>query len=368
MPKHAMVIGKFYPPHGGHHLLVDAAAGGAQRVSVVVMGSQVESITLDQRVEWMRDVHAAHQNVHVVGIPCDAPVDVNDPRVWTAQVACMRAAVELVTLEPVDAVFSSEAYGPELARRMGARHISVDPARVAIPTSGTQVRADLAGGWDWLHPVVQAGLATRVVVLGAESSGTTTVSRQLVQRYRNRGGVWARTQWVREYGRDHTLTKLGRARADASAAGLPEPDMDDLVWDDLDFATIASEQTRLENAAAGSGSPLLVCDTDAFTTSVWERRYLGPEGTGSFEASTALLPPRAVYLLTDHVGVPFVQDGTRDGEHLRADMTGWFIEALTRAGHSWVLLTGTLGQRVDLAERVCDQILAHRSRLSDPLG
>ena len=64
------------------------------------------------------------------------------------------------------------------------------------------------------------------------------------------------------------------------------------------------------------------------------------------------------YLLTDHVGVPFVQDGIRDGEHIRADMTGWFVDALTAAGLSWVLLTGTLDERVGLAVRVADRALA----------
>jgi hypothetical protein len=59
--------------------------------------------------------------------------------------------------------------------------------------------------------------------------------------------------------------------------------------------------------------------------------------------------PRPVYLVTDHIDVPFVQDGLRDGEHIRADMTRWFLDALTVTGRSWVLLTGSLDDRVDLA-------------------
>ena len=34
---HALIIGKFYPPHAGHHLLVQSAAATCERVSVVVM-------------------------------------------------------------------------------------------------------------------------------------------------------------------------------------------------------------------------------------------------------------------------------------------------------------------------------------------
>ena len=47
----------------------------------------------------------------------------------------------------------------------------------------------------------------------------------------------------------------------------------------------------------------------------------------------------AVDLLTDHVGVPFEQDGWRDGEHLREWMTGLFEQELTRRGVPWLKLT-----------------------------
>lgn len=366
--RHGLVIGKFYPPHAGHHLLVETAAASADRVTVVVMASMVESIPLADRVAWMRTVHAAQPNVTVVGIRCDAPVDITSEPVWVTQVASMRAAVAQVTSTPVDAVFSSEAYGPELARRFGATHVPVDPDRAAIPLSATQVRAALAAGWEHLHPVVRAGLTARVVVLGAESTGTTTVSRALAEHYRAKGGAWASTQWVPEYGRDYTVAKLDALAAKAARLGLPAPDMDDLAWFTDDFETIAAEQTRLENEAAKAGSPVLICDTDAFATTVWERRYAGNDSFGALKAATVDLPPRTVYLVTDHVGVPFVQDGIRDGEHLREEMTGWFLDALTEAGHSWVLLTGSLEDRLALAVRVVDQVVAHRFSFADPLG
>jgi NadR type nicotinamide-nucleotide adenylyltransferase len=363
-----MVIGKFYPPHPGHHLLVNTAAAQSAKVTVVVMASAAESIPLADRVAWMRQAHADHPNVTVTGIRCDSPVDVTSPAVWAAQVACMRAAVAHADPDPVDAVFSSETYGDELAARMGATHYPVDVDRSAIPLSGTAIRADLPAAWARLHPAVRAGLAARVVVLGSESTGTTTLSRALAGHYRQRGGVWAETQWVPEFGRDYAVEAMERLVQFAAKAGLPEPDMSDVDWQAQAFAEIAQTQTARENAAAAQGSPLLVCDTGAFATSVWERRYLGESSFGSLKAATVDLPRHDVYLLTDHVGVPFEQDGTRDGEHVRADMTAWFIDALTDAGHSWVLLTGTHEERLDLAVRVTDLVLDRRMALADPLG
>ncbi|MET0955217.1 MAG: nicotinamide mononucleotide transporter, partial [Cryobacterium sp.] len=42
---------------------------------------------------------------------------------------------------PVDAVFSSDAYGAELAARLGAEWVQVDPGRRHTPVSGTAIIA-----------------------------------------------------------------------------------------------------------------------------------------------------------------------------------------------------------------------------------
>jgi HTH-type transcriptional regulator, transcriptional repressor of NAD biosynthesis genes len=229
--------------------------------------------------------------------------------------------------------------------------------------SGTAIRANLAGGWDGLIPAARAGLTTRVVVLGAESTGTTTIAEGLARHYRGRGGIWRQTQCVPEAGRDYTQRKWDRARAAAAAGGRPEPVLDELCWTAADFDAVAAEQTGLENAAAAAGSPLLVCDTDAFATSVWERRYLGPAARGPQPWAARLLPRHDVYLVTSHLGVPWRDDGLREGDlAVRAAMTQWFTAALTTAGHSWVPLAGTQAQRLALAIAVTDGILAHRSR------
>ena len=55
---HALVIGKFYPPHAGHEYLIRAAADAARNVTVVVMAADVESIPLDLRVAWLKEMLA----------------------------------------------------------------------------------------------------------------------------------------------------------------------------------------------------------------------------------------------------------------------------------------------------------------------
>ena len=115
-------------------------------------------------------------------------------------------------------------------------------------------------GWSWSAPSPAAPRPSR---------------GPLAARFRARGGVWARTACVEEYGREHTELKWAADVAAAERHGTAPPALDEIGWDTGDFDVVGAEQTRRENDAARNGSPLLVCDTDAFATATWERRYLG---------------------------------------------------------------------------------------------
>jgi nicotinamide riboside kinase len=206
--------------------------------------------------------------------------------------------------------------------------------------------------WDERSPAERARLACRIVLVGAESTGKTTLAQELVEHYRARGGVWANTGWVPEYGREYTellVARQGVAAADGEAASAE--------WTAADFAAIAREQQRQEDAAAASGSPVLFCDTDAFATQLWERRYLGLESTAALEA-VPVSPPHGLYLVTDLAGVPFEQDGIRDGEDFRERMQRWFVDELTERGEPWALVTGTREERLAQSIRLVDDVIA----------
>ena len=128
-------------------------------------------------------------------------------------------------------------------------------------------------------------------------------------------------------------------------------------WTAHDFAVIAIEQQRLEDAAAASGSPVLFCDTDAFATQLWERRYLGAGSTAALDA-VPVSPPRGLYLLADLAGVAFEQDGIRDGEGYRGQMQRWFVEELTARGEPWQLITGARAERLAASIAAVDALLS----------
>jgi len=205
--------------------------------------------------------------------------------------------------------------------------------------------------WFSLPPEIRQKRACRVILVGSESTGKTTLAQQLVATFRSRGGVWTATEWVPEYGREYTellVAQQGVLAAEGEAASAE--------WGPEDFAVIAEQQQRLEDAAAASGSPVLFCDTDAFATQLWERRYLGDGSTAAFDAVPEL-PARGLYLLADIAGVAFEQDGIRDGEGYREAMQQWFVDELTLRDQPWALVTGTRDERLAQSIRLVDRLI-----------
>lgn len=302
-----LTIGKFLPPHRGHKLLIDTATDACDETVAIVCGKPTDPVPPELRGAWLREIHP---RVRVLVI--DDRYDESDSAVWA------RNTIAWLGRSP-DAVFTSEDYGDRYAALMGARHICVDRARIRLPVSGTAVRRDPYAQWEFLEQPVRAWFTKRVCVLGAESTGTTTLARELASALQ--------TEWVEEYGREYSAAKQARGERE---------------WRTAEFVAIAQEQTRREDAAARHANRVLVCDTNAFATALWHRRYVGyvaPEVEALGSAARCDL-----YLLTGDE-IPFVQDGLRDGEHIRHAMHGWFETSLASQPVPWTLLRGSPTER-----------------------
>lgn len=320
MTRRGVIVGKFYPPHRGHKFLIDSGRAQVDRLAVILCWKPGENPPGRLRAGWLREIHP---NVEVIAIEDILPDD--DSKAWAEN------TIKILGYVP-DVVFTSEDYGYPYAAFMGCEHVQVDKARRAVPVSGTAVRANPLKNWDFLEPCVRAFYAKRVCLVGAESTGKTTLAAALAAHYR--------TNWVAEYGREYCEIKFQESA--------------DIPWKSAEFEIIAREQCRREEAAARAANRLLVCDTDAFATSIWHRRYLQERSL----AVEALAAPRRydLYLLTG-VEIPFVQDGTRDGEHIREWMHQTFIEELEATGRPYKIVTGTPEERLRQSIALIDPLL-----------
>jgi HTH-type transcriptional regulator, transcriptional repressor of NAD biosynthesis genes len=318
-----LIVGKFYPPHRGHKHLIDSARLQVDRLIVIVAHHPAQTIPGELRKTWLEEIHPDCE-IHLVPDELD-----DDSRQWA------EFTTKYLRRAP-DVFFSSEDYGPEYAQLMGARHVMIDRARSTVPISGTAVRAAPLDHLDYLEPCVRAYFVRRIVLIGAESTGKTTLARLLAERFQ--------TCWVPEYGREHWERKVHGLAMDGP---LPS-------WSHEEFVHIATEQQARENLAAKTANRVLICDTNAFATGTWHERYYGSRSLAvdaiGREAKADL------YLLTAS-DVPFVQDGFRDGEHIRHWMHERFLDQLSHGSVRWELLSGNHAQRLEAASAAVEAVL-----------
>jgi NadR type nicotinamide-nucleotide adenylyltransferase len=288
---------------------------------VVLLGYKPsQQIPGSVRAGWIRTLHP---DVEVIETLEDIP---NAPQPWAE-----RSLAILQGRRP-DIVFTSEAYGEPWAHFMGARHVTVDIRRDQFPISGTQLRTNLGEYWAMLTPPARAYFAKRICVTGVESSGTTTLAQALAQYYQ--------TVWVPEYGRWYWE---GRRYTPNQAQ-----------WDSYEFVQIARGQMAWEDDLAMQANRLVICDTDPLATHVWHRRYVGFYN----QAVEQLADSRHydLYILTAP-DFGFIQDGTREGEHIRLEMHRWFVEALNERGKPYIIVEGPHERRLAEAIRCIDDLL-----------
>lgn len=318
---HGLVLGKFLPYHAGHAHLIRTARAQVDTLTVLVCSIAREPIAGGHRYQWVRTAHPDCRVVHVSDEVPQAPED--DARFWPIWSDLIRRYAGAV-----DVVFTSESYGEELGVRIGARAVCVDKARRTVPISGTAIRADPMGNWQYIPEVVRPYFVRRVAIVGAESVGKTTLAQQLAERFH--------TAWVPEFGRDYCEERH------ASTLVLP------------DFEAIAWGQVTWEDAAAAVANRVLICDTELHTTCTWSDLISGSRPAWLTAAARARRYD-LILLLDDDV--PWIDDGTRVLERRRREHTHRLRAELESAGRGLLCLSGSYEQRLAEATEAVEALL-----------
>lgn len=341
-----LVVGKFSPLHIGHESVIRHAMSMCEQVLVLGysqppfagcgresrlawVGRRFPNV-LNVQVDdaWLAD-QCASQAVQLRPMPHNSEVD-EDQQEWLSWL------LQTVLLCEPDAMFGSEHYlAPtcdRLSRNFG-RHVVpylVDLHREQFAISASRIRDDIHAHRQWLHPDVYRDFVCRVVLLGAESSGKTTLAQALAAEFD--------TVWVPEYGRQLWEEKDGH-----------------LTLDDLE--TIGSVQVANEEALLGKANGVLFCDTSPLTT-------LGYAGWmfNAAPESLQLLSQRSYDLtILCSTDFGFIQDGTRQSSEFQRVQQQWYEARMAELATPCVIAHGNLGQRIRQLKPVIDGLLGNSS-------
>jgi NadR type nicotinamide-nucleotide adenylyltransferase len=324
------VIGKFLPFHSGHRYLIETALERADAVDVIVVARAADDPGGELRARWIRE---ALPDVRVTLLDGDAEgLAHEDSEGWAA------LTIRVLGGRP-DVVFTSEDYGEAWALALGCDHVLVDRRRRTVPISGTLIRRDPLANLAFLRGGARGHYIKRVCLLGAESTGKTTLARSLADHY---GTVWN--------------PELGHAYSWFRSADST----DWATWRTCEFVEIAALQNWYEDFLAEFADGVLFCDTNAWTTGLFHEVYLGRR---SPEVDAHAAGRRYdLYLLCDPE-TPFAQDelGMRtEGPHRRR-MHDAYLEHLRKSGTPYVLVSGTHAERMAAATAAVDALLVRRA-------
>ncbi len=286
-----MYGGSFDPLHIGHiHDIIKASAMCGELYVAISWCEGRESTQKELRYRWILNSIRHLSNVRMILIEDQAVSKeaYNTDYYWEKGAEDIKKAIG----KPIDAVFCGDDYkGTNRFESLyGPQADVIYFARREVPISSTEIREWAGRNWDYIPDVCKAYYTQKVLIVGSESTGKSTLVQNLAAAYN--------TNYVSEVGRDT-----------CAYAGGEEL----MIAEDL-YENLLRQKIHIMDAAKQSNRILFV-DTDALTTLFYSRFLLTDEKeiaacTRLAEAIHAITKWDLVLFLESTVA--FVQDGTRN--------------------------------------------------------
>jgi len=349
--RRGLVVGKFSPLHSGHQLLIERALADCNEVLVISYSvPEFPRCEASVRERWLAKLFPQTRRLVIDAVrlavicaeraltPRDIPH--NDAPDDMHRRFCAWICHDILHFHP-DAIFTSEDYGDGFAAVFSeclsvatgtprtVVHVCVDPKRSTEPVSGSMLRTNPHANREFLPPTVYSDFVERFCLLGAESTGKTTLAEALAIAYG--------TAWVPEYGRKRWIEKDGQ----------------------LDFADMlrsGQRQIALEHRMVQEASCRLFCDTSPLTTVFYSEVMFGHTDELLLELASRTYD--RVWLCLPDFGL--VQDGTRRDLAFRDRQHAWYVNELDRRGLHYDVLAGSHDQRMARAATLLEST-QHRS-------
>lgn len=264
----AFVLMTALPASEGHIQLVRwAASFGVESVHVMVCGTRNDPIPLYKRVAAMQVAFTNYPYVYIEGLEHNLPdypeqfegtVEEFDQK-WVEKINEHLAEhiPDFEGLDKGDFLIASDIYGARFANNLGVGFAPFDPNRELVKISGTKIRRDPFNNFQYIAPYLRNDMQRTITIFGAESTGKTTMTRKLADRY----NAPYTFEWARPY-----------------LESLPSPE----VTDERMRMIVRGQEALQVSARSQNYAPFIFQDTDLFSTLGYYRIYKGgtPEDIG----------------------------------------------------------------------------------------
>ena len=243
--KIGLTLGKYAPFHLGHKYVIDTAVSEMDRVIVMVYEDDITPIPTHVRANWIRELYP--QGVEVVECYGCLQTVGYTPEIMRAH---ERYILQAVGDRGITHFYSSEDYGEHVSKALAAADRRVDQSRSRFGISSTAIRSDPYKHRAFIPDNVYRDLIVKAVFLGAESTGKTTIVKELARRYA--------TEFVPEYGAEYWLNH-----------------QQDMILSPEQLVEIAKRHIEIEDSKILASNKYCFFDTNAITTYMYSKDYHG---------------------------------------------------------------------------------------------
>ena len=342
--KVGMYGGSFDPLHIGHiHDIIRAAAVCEELYVMISWCEGRESTSKELRYRWILNSTRHLPNVKIIMIEDEAV----SKEVYNTDYYWEKGAQDIKDTigKPIDAVFcGSDYYGTNRFESLYCPESEVVYFdRAEVPISSTQIRDWATEHWDYVPAVCKEYYTKKVLVVGGESTGKSTLVQNLALAYN--------TNFVAEVGRET-----------CEYAGGEEL----MIREDL-IENLIRQKDEVRRTLKSSNRILFV-DTDALTTGFYCNLLLEDEEEKrqlvQLADSIHWTNEWNLVLFLEPEGVDFVQDGTRN-EEIKAERRKYselLKEMFTRNNVKLACIAGDYLERFNRAKDIIEKELKISTR------
>ena len=335
-------VGKFTPPHRGHINAIINAGTKCKTLYVVVSHNPkldeelfkdgiIKPIPFVKKMKWMEEEFSELDHIKIVGLDeTNIPTYPNGWDLWTEE-------LKRVVPEKFDVIFGGE---PEYAENYkiyfpDVDYVQFDVDRTEFPVSATKIRNNPYKYWDYIIGPARPWIAKKVLIVGTESAGKSTLTKCLAKIYN--------TSWAREEGRYYSEKYFNKNES---------------LYEVEDFYRICLEQNEIERHALRNANKVVFFDTDNIITQYYCELYMGEPNP---KIEHLLDPDRYDIIMMLTPDVDWVPDGMRwisdqnERWKMHTKLKQMYIDR--GYGDKIIEISGDYTQRLNKAKEIVDKAI-----------